>query len=332
MAGERDEERDGGAGLTERDLIARLRPNREIVGMSAILLPFQPDGSVDWDGFEAHVARTLDAGLVPAVNMDTGYVQLIDDATRGRALGIAARLCAGRGGFVSSVFVADRPSDPHDHDAYVRRSSSIIDCGGTPIVFPSWGMHGLDDDAWVDAHAALGAAIGEFLAFELGPMFVPNGRILSLDTYRRLLEVPECIGAKHSSLSRRLEWDRLAIRDAERPDFLVLTGNDLAIDLVMWGSDYLLGLSTFAPDAFALRDRMWRDGDPEFHQLNDVLQELGAFAFRAPVPGYRHDAAMFLQLRGWIDHDGIPPGATTRPESDRAVLADLAARIEEWVA
>ena len=33
-----------------------------------------------------------------------------------------------------------------------------------------------------------------------------------------------------------------------RPDFLVLTGNDLAIDMVMYGSDYLLGLSTFAPD------------------------------------------------------------------------------------
>jgi hypothetical protein len=40
---------------------------------------------------------------------------------------------------------------------------------------------------------------------------------------------------------------------------------------------------------------------------------------------------MFLQLRGWLDHDGVAPGAVTRPESDRAVLADLAARIEDWV-
>ena len=42
-----------------------------------------------------------------------------------------------------------------------------------------------------------------------------------------------------------------AIAHERRPDFLVLTGNDLGIDMVMYGSDYLLGLSTFAPDLFA---------------------------------------------------------------------------------
>jgi len=298
--------------------------------MSAILLPFAPDGALDWDGFQGHLQRTLDAGLVPAVNMDTGYVQLIDEPTRARVLDTASTMCAGRA-FVAGAFVADSPGDPYDADGSVRTTAGIAEAGGTPIVFPSWGLHGLDEDRWVDAHADLGARVGDFLAFELGEMFVPNGRIVSLDAYRRLLDVEACLGAKHSSLSRALEWDRLAVRDAERPDFLVLTGNDLAIDMVMWGSDYLLGLSTFAPDAFALRDRMWLDGDPAFHQLNDVLQELGAFAFRAPVPGYRHDAAMFLHARGWIDHDGIPPSSIARPESDRAVLADIAARLDDWL-
>ena len=97
---------------------------------------------------------------------------------------------------------------------------------------------------------------------------------------------------------------------------MVLTGNDLAIDMVMYGSDYLLGLSAFAPDAFARRDAYWRDGDPRFHQLNDVLQYLGAFSFRAPVPAYKHDAAMFLTQRGWIDSDAPHPAAPTRPEAD----------------
>lgn len=94
--------------------------------------------------------------------------------------------------------------------------------------------------------------IGAFIGFELGTMFVPYGRIVSLDAYRALIEIPECIGAKHSSLSRQMEWDRLQLHDEVRPDFMVLTGNDLAIDMVMWGSDYLLGLSTFAPAEFAL--------------------------------------------------------------------------------
>jgi hypothetical protein len=107
----------------------------------------------------------------------------------------------------------------------------------------------------------------------------------------------------------------------------VYTGNDLAIDMVMYGSDYLLGLSTFAPDLFAERDRMWRNGDPGFYELNDTLQYLGQFAFRPPVPGYRHNAAMFLELRGWAATDITPPGAPRRPDSDRAVLADIAARL-----
>ena len=78
-------------------------------------------------------------------------------------------------------------------------------------------------------------------------MFAPFGKIYSLEVYRGLLGIRQCIGAKHSSLRRELEWQRLVVRDAVRPDFLVLTGNDLAIDMVMYGSDYLLGLSTFAP-------------------------------------------------------------------------------------
>lgn len=77
-------------------------------------------------------------------------------------------------------------------------------------------------------------------------MFAPFGKIYSLEVYQELMKIRECIGAKHSSLDRNLEWQRLAIRDATRSDFMVLTGNDLAIDMVFYGSDYLLGLSTFA--------------------------------------------------------------------------------------
>ncbi len=68
-------------------------------------------------------------------------------------------------------------------------------------------------------------------------------------------------------------------------------GNDLAIDMVMYGSDYLLGLSTFAPDAFALRDHHWASGDERFFELNDVLQYLGAFGNRfAALPMEGRDA------------------------------------------
>ena len=63
------------------DPIRLIRPRRKIEGISAVLLPFLDDrGTIDWPGFRAHVARTADAGLVPAVNMDTGHVNQLDDA------------------------------------------------------------------------------------------------------------------------------------------------------------------------------------------------------------------------------------------------------------
>ena len=166
-----------------------------------------------------------------------------------------------------------------------------------------------------------------FMLF-LGTMFAPFGKIYDLATYEGLLGIQECIGAKHSSLSRQLEWDRLALRNRIRPEFKVFTGNDLAIDMVMYGSDYLLGISTFAPDYFALRDQYWLQGDPRFYELNDVLQYLGFFAFRNPVPAYKHSAAQFLKLRGWISCDDTHPQSPTRPASDIPILQNILHQLE----
>lgn len=301
-----------------------IRPGRAITGMSAILLPFA-GGEVDWPALAAHVRRTAEAGLVPAVNMDTGYVQRLDGETVERVLDVA-RAEAGSS-FVAGAFVMDQPGSAFDPGAYSRRIEAIQRRGGTPVVFPSHGLNALDDQGWVAAHQRLARDTDRFIAFELGKAFVPYGRIYSVAAYESLMSIPACVGAKHSSLLRQPEWDRLAIRDGLRPDFMVLTGNDLAIDMVMYGSDYLLGLSTFAPDRFAERDAMWAAGDPAFHELNDTLQYLGQFAFRPPVPGYRHDAAIFLQLRGWALTDEVPRGVARRPEADREVLRDIAERL-----
>jgi dihydrodipicolinate synthase/N-acetylneuraminate lyase len=304
------------------DPIAMLRPRRTIHGVSAILLPFSTDGAVDWDSFAAHVARTADAGLTPAVNMDTGYVHLLDDALQQEVLERTRGVLGGRP-FVAGAFVGDHPGATFDAEAYFRQIDAVCRNGGAPVVFQSHGLTSLPDDRLIDAYTDLGKRCDRFIAFELGPVFAPFGKIYSLDVYRGLLGVPQCIGAKHSSLRREPEWQRLMLRDQVRPDFHVFTGNDLAIDMVMYGSDYLLGLSTFAPDLFARRDAFWAAGDPAFYELNDALQHLGFLAFRAPIPAYKHSAAMFLHLRGWTRTDATHPLSPARPASDRAVLREV---------
>jgi dihydrodipicolinate synthase/N-acetylneuraminate lyase len=308
------------------NVIPMLKPRRAITGISAILLPFTDDGAIDWDGFCAHVIRTVEAGLTPAVNMDTGYVNLLDAATRREVLARTCELMAGRE-FVSGAFVADQPCDSWNGTAYREQIEAIQNYGGTPIIFQSYGLTGQRPDAIVASYAEIGRDCPRFIGFELGTMFAPFGCIYDLETYEGLLNISQCIGAKHSSLSRALEWQRLKLRDRVRSDFKVFTGNDLAIDMVMYGSDYLLGLSTFAPDLFAKRDSMWREGDPDFYQLNDLLQYLGFFAFRPPVPAYKHSAAQFLKLRGWLRSDAPHPAGERRPSSDIAVLRDIGQRL-----
>ncbi len=280
--------------------------------MSAVLLPMQDGGEKpDWDAFEGLVARTVEAGLIPAVNMDTGYAHLLDSATKRDILDRTEAITGDR--FVAGAFDRDEATDVRER-------------GGTPVIVPN---AGLSDDV-VAAHEELATVIDRFIAFELSPVFNPAGRIWDLATYERILRIDACVGAKHSSLRREPEWERLRLRDAVRPEFRVLTGNDLAIDMVAYGSDYLLGLSTCAPDLFAERDRCWANGDPRFYELNDALQHLGNVAFRPPVPAYRHSVATFLYLRGWIPSDAVPVGVPRRSAGDEPLLRACGERLGLW--
>ena len=305
---------------------AMLRPRRKISGVSAVLLPFTLSGDIDWTGFASHCVRTADAGLTPAVNMDTGFGNLLAPDQKVDVLE-ATRSVLGGQPFAAGALVGDLPGAPFVLDGYRRAVAAIVSRGGTPVIFQSYGLTALPDAELIAAYEAIGRDCDSFIAFELGTMFAPFGKIYDLTTFAELLRLRKCIGAKHSSLRRELEWQRLALRDVVRPEFKVFTGNDLGIDMVMYGSDYLLGLSTFAPDLFARRDAYWLEGDTRFYELNDVLQYLGFLAFRDPVPAYKHSAAMFLKLRGWIDCDATHPRSLTRPDSDRDLLRDIARQL-----
>jgi dihydrodipicolinate synthase/N-acetylneuraminate lyase len=298
-----------------RAWLDRIRPGRKIDANSAVLLPFTRDGKPDYAEFLEHLLRTARAGITPAVNMDTGFGPQLSPAQRVEVLKLTRKALG------TAPFVAGACSFGETYEQAVR---SILDQGGIPIVFQSDAFSGGDVIA---LYRKIVAPCPQALAFELGPMFAPFGRIYDLETYRRLMDIPQIVGAKHSSLSRSLEMDRLALRDQQRPDFKVYTGNDLAIDMVMYGSDYLLGISTFDPDAFALRDRWWAEADPRFFELNDALQALGAVAFRDPVPAYKDSAAAYLKITGRMK-DPLPhPSCPRRPANEGELLAPLARQI-----
>ena len=306
-------------------IINNIVPNRHIEGISAILLPFHADGTPSFDEFIAHVARTYAAGLTPAVNMDTGYANLLTPSERIKILDLMPATANGRR-FVAGAYIEGEHGDLVS--LYTRESDAIQQRGGTPILFQSTALTSLSDDELVETYHRVAVQCDQLLAFELGKMFAPFGQIYSLEVINELMQIPQIVGIKHSSLKRELEWQRLKLRNNIRPDFKIYTGNDLAIDMVLYGSDYLLGLSTFAPDFFAKRDAYWLAGDPRFYELNDVLQYLGQFAFRTPTSAYKHSAAQFLKLRGWIESGGPHPHAPRRPESDIEILQKILEQLE----
>ena len=119
----------------------------------------------------------------------------------------------------------------------------------------------------------------------------------------------------------------MALRDELRPDFKIYTGNDLGIDMIEYGSDYLLGLAAFCPEKFAERDRMWEQGDDGYFELNDALQYLGNVAFRDAVPAYKHSCAVFQNLLGRIPSSEPHSQCPRRPEWEREIMSDCAKRL-----
>ena len=319
--------------MNVEQMIERRKLRRKVQGIAAALLPYESDGRVAVEAFQRHLAATQRAGLMNAVNMDTGYVNYLSDAEKQEVLRWTREALGAGVAFVAGAYI-ENPSGDGTGDAasdvvslYRRQMERIAEFGAIPILFQTARLHGKSALEKVAVYRAVCRGFPRVLAFELGPMFAPNGEIFDEETVRRLMDIPELAGMKHSSLDRMVELERLALRDAHRPEFQIYTGNDLGINMIEYGSDYLLGLATFAPEKFAERDRLWESGDPAYYAVSDALQYLGNVAFREPVPAYKHSAAVFLHLTGQIPTDQPHPQNPKRPSWEREILQDCARRL-----
>jgi dihydrodipicolinate synthase/N-acetylneuraminate lyase len=306
-------------------IVPRQKLGRKVQGIAAALLPFEADGKIAVEAFQKHLRATHHAGLVNAVNMDTGYVNYLSEKERLSVLRWTREALGKDVPFVAGAYIEGQQGDIVA--LYRKQMAAIVVHGGIPIVFQTSRLHRKSSAEKAAAYKEVCRGYPGTLAFELGPMFAPNGEIFDEETVRRLMDIPEIKGMKHSSLDRVIELQRLALRDVHRPEFRIYTGNDLGINMIEYGSDYLLGLATFAPEKFAARDRLWETGDPAYYALSDALQYLGNVAFRDPVPAYKHSAAVFLRLAGRIPTDRTHPKNPTRPRWEAEILADCARRL-----
>jgi len=311
--------------MTIASLVQRQKPGRKVQGIAAALLPYAADDHVAVEAFQKHLRATQQAGLLNAVNMDTGYVNYLSEGEKREVLLWTGEALGKNVPFIAGAYIEGQSGDVVA--LYRKQMDAIVECGGIPILFQTSRLHGRPAKEKAAVYRAACQGFPQVLAFELGPMFAPNGEIFDEETVRRLMDIPEIKGMKHSSLDRTRELQRLALRDACRHDFRIYTGNDLGINMIEYGSDYLLGLATFAPEKFAERDRLWETNDPRYYALSDALQYLGNVAFREPVPGYKHSAAIFLHLAGRIPAARTHPKSPMRPAWENEILGDCARRL-----
>jgi len=303
----------------------RRKLRRRVNGIAAALLPFNADGTVAVEAFQQHLRRTHQAGLMNAVNMDTGYVNLLTEAQKKDVLQWTREALGEGVPFVAGAYIEGQSGDLVT--LYRLQMDSIKQLGGTPILFQTARLQGGTPTEKAQAYRWICEGFGEVLAFELSPRFAGNGEIFDEETFLRLMDIPAIKGLKHSSLDRSIEFKRLTLRDKHRSEFSIYTGNDLGIDMIEYGSDYLLGLATFAPERFAERDRLWEQDDATYYQISDALQHLGNLSFRDPLPAYKHSAATFLFMTGRIPTPFAHPKSATRPVWEIEILRDCAARL-----
>ncbi len=232
------------------------------------------------EAFQRHLLATHRAGLMNAVNMDTGYINYLNEPK-------STMCCDGprRRWAKTSPFVAGRlyrGPRRRNRPLYRQQMDLIVQFGGIPILFQTARLHGKQSKEKAAIYHCRVPRLSPSAGFRVGRHVRAQWRNFHERPRWRLMDIPEIKGMKHSSLDRLIELERLALRDALRPDFRIYTRKRSRHqhDRVRLGLP--AGPRAFAPEKFAERDRLWEAGDPAYYALADALQYLGNVAFRPP--------------------------------------------------
>src|SRR5271154_442898 len=92
-------------------LIERRVLRRKVQGIAATLLPYDARGTVAVDEFQRHLVATHRAGLMCAVNMDTGYVNYLSDGEQHEVLRWTREALGNDVPFVAGAYIEGRDGE-----------------------------------------------------------------------------------------------------------------------------------------------------------------------------------------------------------------------------
>src|SRR5580704_2343492 len=157
------ETRQENPGMTIKTIQERRKLNREVQGIAAALLPYETNGQVAVDAFQRHLTATHRAGLMNAVNMDTGYVNYLSDTEKLEVLGWTQEALGEGVPFVAGAYIEGR--DDEVVALYRQQMDAIVKKGGIPILFQTTRLHGRSSREKVAAYRAACHGYAHVLGF-----------------------------------------------------------------------------------------------------------------------------------------------------------------------
>ena len=136
--------------MTIDELITRIKPRRQVHGSAAALLPFEDDGRIAVESFQAHLAATHRAGLTNAVNMDTGYANYLSATEKSDVLRWTREALGPDIPFIAGAYIEGQAGNVVA--LYRREMDRIAGFGGTPIIFQTARLHGMTAEEKVSAY------------------------------------------------------------------------------------------------------------------------------------------------------------------------------------
>src|SRR5271167_4503842 len=109
--------------MTIKTIQERRKLHREVQGIAAALLPYETNGQVGVVAFQRHLASTHRAGLMNAVNMDTGYVNYLSDAEKLKVLDWTREALGEGVPFVAGAYIEGCDGTPSPNASRVQSST-----------------------------------------------------------------------------------------------------------------------------------------------------------------------------------------------------------------
>src|ERR1700720_3467596 len=106
----------------------RRRLRRKVQGIAAALLPFEADGRLAVEAFQNHLRATHRAGLMNAVNMDTGYMNYLSDSEKQDVLRWTKEALEKNVPFIAGAYIEGQTGDIVE--LYRKQMDVIVGHGG----------------------------------------------------------------------------------------------------------------------------------------------------------------------------------------------------------